>query len=110
MIISCSSVLRKDFLSIYVNPVSEILKQCLGNLSIAATIQWFPVHPTMSHCRYEAFNSTLRPHNIHSNRLAPSRDIAKSFSVMEQLKFICGGGSIPDGDSFRCVLCHISIS
>ena len=28
------------------------------------------------------------------NRLAPSGDIATSFSVMEQLRFIYGGGSI----------------
>ena len=40
-----------------------------------------------------------RAHNVYSNRLVPSKDIATSFSVMEQLRFICGGESIPDGDS-----------
>ena len=42
----------------------------------------------MSHCRCEAFNSTLRAHNVYFNRLAPSKDIATSFSVMEQLRLI----------------------
>ena len=35
---------------------------------------------------------------MYANRLAPSRDIARSFAVIEYLRFLCAGGTL-DGAS-----------
>ncbi|XP_064407340.1 uncharacterized protein LOC135352102 isoform X2 [Halichondria panicea] len=42
--------------------------------------------------RCEAFNSLMREQKIFSNRRAPSRDIAVSFSTLEALRFVCSSG------------------
>lgn len=49
-------------------------------------------------CRCETFNSLIRARNVYANRLAPSRDIARSFAVIEYLRFLCAGGTL-DGAS-----------
>ena len=41
----------------------------------------------MSRC--EAFNKVMRNYNIHSNRMASSRDIATKFAQLEQLRLLC---------------------
>lgn len=43
--------------------------------------------------RCESYNSVIRAKNIFGNRLAPSRDIACGFAILEHLRFICSGGS-----------------
>jgi hypothetical protein len=42
--------------------------------------------------RYESYNSLVRNRNIYGNRHNPSKDIATSFSILHQLRFICSGG------------------
>lgn len=42
--------------------------------------------------RCETFNSYIRSQNIFGNKGSPSRDIAKKFAAVEQLRFICEGG------------------
>ncbi|KDN47459.1 hypothetical protein RSAG8_03599, partial [Rhizoctonia solani AG-8 WAC10335] len=42
--------------------------------------------------RYESFNATFRATSVHSNRQAPSRDIANSFAVHDSVKHILTGG------------------
>lgn len=42
--------------------------------------------------RCETFNSYIRAHNIFGNKSAPSHDIARRFSVVEQLRHICAEG------------------
>lgn len=46
----------------------------------------------MSLFRCETFNSYIRSQNIYGNKSSPSRDIAKKFAAIEQLRFICEGG------------------
>ena len=46
----------------------------------------------MSFCRYEAFNSIVRCQNIYGNWQSPSKDIAKNFATIENLRFLCDGG------------------
>ena len=41
---------------------------------------------------FESFNSVIRTNSVHSNRLAPSRDIALSFAHINRIRsFLCGG-------------------
>ncbi len=42
--------------------------------------------------RYEAFNRVFRLCSIHSNRQAPSRDIANTFADMDRCRHIVTGG------------------
>jgi hypothetical protein len=42
--------------------------------------------------RYEAYNSLFRAASVYSNRMAPSRDIARSFAALERVKHIATGG------------------
>lgn len=42
--------------------------------------------------RYESFNSVFRETMIHSNRMAPSRDTARTFSQLDRVKHIASGG------------------
>jgi hypothetical protein len=42
--------------------------------------------------RYESFNSTFRAASVHSNRQAPSRDIARTFATFDMVKHIILGG------------------
>ncbi len=42
-------------------------------------------------CRCEAFNSKMRNYNVYSNKAASSRDIALSFSVLEDIRLVCDG-------------------
>lgn len=50
--------------------------------------------------RCESFNGLMRNHNIYANREAPSRDIARSFAVIDHLRFICSGGTNSATDRF----------
>lgn len=43
--------------------------------------------------RFESFNSNIRMFNVFGNRLAPSRDIAKRFCILQHLRHICHGGN-----------------
>ena len=47
----------------------------------------------LSHVRCETYNSLIRARNVYGNRLAPSRDIAHGFALIEHLRFICAVGS-----------------
>lgn len=47
----------------------------------------------MSTERYESFNHIFRLCSIHSNRQAPSRDIARSFAAFDRCRHILMGGS-----------------
>ena len=44
--------------------------------------------------RCEAFNKVMREYNVHSNRMASSRDIATKFAKLEQLRLICSGQTL----------------
>ena len=37
-------------------------------------------------------HATMRAQNVFGNRHNPSKDIATSFSVLENLRFVCEGG------------------
>ncbi|GAB1523427.1 hypothetical protein RhiTH_006575 [Rhizoctonia solani] len=43
--------------------------------------------------RYESFNSTFRAASVHSNRQAPSRDIARTFALFDVVKHVMSGGT-----------------
>ncbi|KAI0828596.1 hypothetical protein BC628DRAFT_1428616 [Trametes gibbosa] len=64
--------------------------------------------------RYESFNHVFRLCSIHSNRQAPSRDIAKTFANQDRCRHIASGGFWQDkaSGSWVCagngVLRHIS--
>lgn len=59
-------------------------------------------------CRYEAFNSVIRAHNIYGNKHAPSRDIARNMAILEYVRYICSGGIYNEGCSTkRFVFLHI---
>lgn len=49
---------------------------------------------TYSFYRCETFNSLIRARSVYANRLAPSRDIAKSFAMIEYMQFLCAGGTL----------------
>ena len=61
-------------------------------------------YASMNRC--EAFNSTMRTHNIYANRAAPSRDIVNSFAVIKHLRFLCAGGVTSCTKRYRAVI-HI---
>ncbi|KAG8695586.1 hypothetical protein FRC08_007683 [Ceratobasidium sp. 394] len=42
--------------------------------------------------RYESFNSVFRECSIHSNRQAPSRDIAANFAAFDRMRHVASGG------------------
>ncbi|PLW58275.1 hypothetical protein PCANC_00780 [Puccinia coronata f. sp. avenae] len=44
--------------------------------------------------KFESYNGVLRQASIHSNRLAPSRDLATTFDNFSSLKFLVSGGVI----------------
>ena len=56
------------------------------------------LYSTYSSHRCETFNSLIRAQNIFGNRMAPSRDIARQFSIIEHLRFICSSESF-DGST-----------
>lgn len=41
---------------------------------------------------FESYNAVIRTRSIHSNRLAPSRDIAWAFSYMHAIRHLVSGG------------------
>ena len=47
---------------------------------------------------FEAYNAIIRAWSIHSNRLAPSRDIARSAARFYQIRHIISGGYFHNGD------------
>ena len=51
--------------------------------------------------RFESFNSYVRTYNVFGSRLAPSRDIAKRFCILQHLRYICHGGNASE----RYVIC-----
>lgn len=48
---------------------------------------------------FEAFNHVIRLRSIHSNRHAPSSDIADAFSHLHAVRHLLSGGSFPGGDA-----------
>lgn len=42
---------------------------------------------------FESFNAIIRAKSILSNRLAPSRDIAKAFALESRVRHLMSGGS-----------------
>lgn len=42
---------------------------------------------------FESFNAVIRAKSVHSNRQAPSRDIARSFAQCNRVRHILSGGS-----------------
>lgn len=57
--------------------------------------------PSSFPLRFESFNSNVRTYNVFGNRLAPSRDIAKRFCILQHLRYICHGGNASE----RYVIC-----
>ena len=55
----------------------------------------------LNFCRYEAFNSVIRAHNIYGNKHAPSRDIARNMAILEYVRYICSGGIYNEGCSTK---------
>ena len=55
--------------------------------------------------RCESFNGLMRTQNVYSNRQAPSRDIGKSFGVLNYIRYICDGG-VYDGDKRYLFMYH----
>lgn len=49
--------------------------------------------------RYESFNAVFRECSIHSNRQAPSRDIAARFAAFDRVRHIASGGYWYDSGS-----------
>ncbi|KAA1090877.1 hypothetical protein PGT21_016777 [Puccinia graminis f. sp. tritici] len=49
--------------------------------------------------KFESYNGVLRQASVHSNKLAPGRDIANAFEAYSTLKFVLSGGWIYDGSS-----------
>ncbi|EUC62448.1 hypothetical protein RSOL_420510, partial [Rhizoctonia solani AG-3 Rhs1AP] len=50
--------------------------------------------------RFESFHGVFRAGSVHSNRRAPSRDIAEYFVGLDRLKHICSGGYWREGSSW----------
>ena len=57
-----------------------------------------PSHTGLYKC--ESFNGLMWTHNIYANRAAASRDIARSFAVIDHLRFMCSGGTNSSTDRF----------
>ena len=53
--------------------------------------------------RFESFNSFIRVHNIFGNKSAPSKDIARRFGELEQLRHICEGGLVLHGHRYNII-------
>ncbi|KAG8762734.1 hypothetical protein FRC12_008883 [Ceratobasidium sp. 428] len=49
--------------------------------------------------RYESFNASFRAASVHSNRQAPSRDIAHTFAVFDVVKHVMLGGYWLDAET-----------
>ena len=62
-------------------------------------------HAICFRLRFESFNSIIRTQNIYGNRHAPSRDIAHSMAVQQQLRFVCSGGIYDQGHGTRYFTC-----
>ena len=63
----------------------------------------------LNFCRYEAFNSVIRAHNIYGNKHAPSRDIARNMAILEYVRYICSGGIYNEGCSTKGLPFHTQI-
>jgi len=48
--------------------------------------------------RCESYNGIIRQFNLHGNRKAPSRDIAKRLITAEHLQLLCSGGTALIGE------------
>lgn len=57
--------------------------------------------------RFESFNSRVREYNVLGNRLAPSRDIAHRFSIVQHIPYICHGGNLSSGERYMYFV-HVS--
>lgn len=57
--------------------------------------------------RFESFNWRVREYNVFGNQLAPSRDIAHRFSVVQHIRYICHGGNLSSeercGDALKMI-------
>ena len=45
-------------------------------------------------CRCETYNSLIRSQNVYGNKMAPSKDIAHSFAILNSIYFTYSGGMI----------------
>jgi len=54
--------------------------------------------------KFESYNSVLRSKSVHSNRLAPSRDIALAFSHSNRCRHLLSSGLLPlEGSGWRAI-------
>jgi hypothetical protein len=65
-------------------------------LHLVESIRRFGPASLFSTEKFESYNGVLRQASIHSNRLAPSRDLATTFDNFSSLKFLVSGGVIHD--------------
>lgn len=47
---------------------------------------------------FESFNAVIRSHSVHSNRHAPSRDIARAMAQCSRVRHLLSGGYFLEGD------------
>ncbi|ETW80535.1 hypothetical protein HETIRDRAFT_320848 [Heterobasidion irregulare TC 32-1] len=59
--------------------------------------------------RYESYNAVFRAASMHSNRMAPSRDIAGTFAGMDSVKHISTGGWWKDSLTGKWVCAGASV-
>jgi hypothetical protein len=49
--------------------------------------------------KFESYNGVLRKASVHSNKLAPGRDLATSFNDFGSLRFVVSGGVVLDNET-----------
>ncbi|KAA1114601.1 hypothetical protein PGT21_014993 [Puccinia graminis f. sp. tritici] len=65
-------------------------------LHLPDSIRRFGPPSLVSTEKFESYNGVLRKASIHSNRMAPGRDLATSFDNYSSIRFLTSGGTIYD--------------